>query len=185
MPGNVLVKIRLARAILMSLLASIVVSVGAGCGSLVVEEKSPIPASSDRVKLTLYFGDAQGVHLLPEEREVIRGDHTLPELVLWELIKGPRLPDLSRTIPEGTRLLAVNVKDGVACVDFSLEFQSKHWGGSTGEAFTLNSVVNSLAMIQGIDRVQFLLEGENTGSILGHADTSQPLLPNWQMIKKQ
>ncbi|MEW5899284.1 MAG: GerMN domain-containing protein [Bacillota bacterium] len=82
------------------------------------------------------------------------------------------------------RLLTLTVQDGVAYVNFSKEFQSKHSGGTAGESMTLYSVVNSLARLQEIKQVQFLLEGQKQESILGHADTSVPIAPNWNLVAK-
>lgn len=165
----------------------------AGCGwgskdtpATGTAEKPPQPPAprETKVKVTLYFGDEQALYLLPEDREVTTAGEPLPEVVVRELIKGPRLAGHRRTIPEGTVLRGVEVRDGVAYVDFSREFQTRHWGGTAGEAFTLYSVVNSLARLEGIEKVQFLLEGEVQESILGHADTGGPLAPNWEMVRK-
>jgi spore germination protein GerM len=73
----------------------------------------------------------------------------------------------------------------VAYVDFSKEIQTKHWGGSSGEAMTIFSVVNSLARLPGVEKVQFLVEGKVQESLVGHADTTQPIAPNWNLVKKQ
>jgi spore germination protein GerM len=136
-------------------------------------------------KVTLYFGDGQAMYLVPEEREVTRRDETLEEVIIRELIKGPRKAGLTRTIPESAGLLSVSVVDGVAYTNFSKEFKTKHWGGSAGENMTIFSVVNSLAKLPGIKKVQFLLEGEKQESILGHADTSVPIAPDWSLVSGQ
>lgn len=138
-----------------------------------------------RVKVTLYFGDRQAMYLVPEEREVVKGNRTLEEVVVAELIKGPQNPELVKTIPEGTKLLSVKVVDGIAYVNFSKEFQTRHWGGSTGETFTIFSVVNSLARLDGIEKVQFLLEGEKMETLAGHMETTEPIAPQWNMVQPE
>jgi len=135
-------------------------------------------------KVTVYFGDDQAMYLVPEEREVAKGNRTLEEVIIDELIKGPTKPGLTRTIPEGTKLLSVSVVDGIAYVNFSKEFQTRHWGGSAGEIMTIYSIVNSLAKLDGIEKVQFLLEGKKQESILGHLDTGQPIAPDWKLVKE-
>ncbi len=135
-------------------------------------------------KVTLYFGDGEATYLVPEEREVAKETRPLEEVVIEELIKGPQNPDLTRTVPQEAKLLSVKVVDGVAYVNFSKEFQTKHWGGSAGELMTLYSITNSLAELPGIEKVQFLLEGETQEAILGHADTTQPIEPNWELVKE-
>ncbi|MEW6446613.1 MAG: GerMN domain-containing protein [Bacillota bacterium] len=136
-----------------------------------------------KVKVTLYFSDKQAMYLVPEEREVIKGNQSLEEVILNELIKGPRNPKLVKTIPDGTKLLSVRVVDGVAYVNFSKEFQTKHWGGSAGETFTLYSVINSLAKLEGIQKVQFLLEGEKMDTLAGHFETTEPMGPQWNLVQ--
>jgi germination protein M len=137
-----------------------------------------------KLKLTLYFSDNEASYLVPEVREVeVRGKRTA-EAVINELIKGPQNPNLSRTIPQETKLRTIKVESGVVYVDFSKEFQTKHCGGSAGEAMTLYSITNSLAELPGVQKVQFLLEGKKVDAILGHTNITSPLAPNWNLVKK-
>jgi spore germination protein GerM len=136
-------------------------------------------------KVTLYFSDDQAMYLVPEEREVVTGGDTLEAATVKELIKGPRKAGLNKTIPEGTKLLSVSVQDGVAYVNFSKEFKTKHWGGSAGETMTIYSVVNTLCKLPGIQKVQFLLEGDRQESILdGNMDTSVPVEPDFTLVRE-
>ncbi|AGL00684.1 GerMN domain-containing protein [Desulfoscipio gibsoniae] len=145
------------------------------------DDISAKPAQTEQ-KVTLYFSDDQAMRLVPEKRTVTKGDETLEEVILRELINGPKKDNLVQTIPEGTKLLSVSVVNGVAYVNFSKEFQTKHWGGSSGETMTLYSVVNSLAKLPGIEKVQFLLEGDKKESILnGNMDTTVPLVPDYSL----
>ncbi|MCL6478829.1 MAG: GerMN domain-containing protein [Peptococcaceae bacterium] len=136
------------------------------------------------VKVTLYFSDSQADKLVPEEREVAKKGDYLEKIIVEELIKGPTGKGMLKTIPESARLLSLSVVDGVAYVNFSQEIQTKHWGGSAGETMTVYSVVNSLARLEGIKKVQFLVEGKKVESLLGHMDTSEPLAPNLSLIKQ-
>lgn len=176
-------------------LAVMLAAGAAGCGKSNAYKSTPADTETGKPdisskpapmqeKVTLYFGDKQAMYLLPEEREIAKGDEALGAVVVKELIKGPQREDAVRVIPEGTRLLSFSVVDGIAYVNFSKEFQSKHWGGTAGESMTINSIVNSLCKLPGIEKVQFLLEGNKEESILGHGDTSQPIEPNWDMVKE-
>jgi len=174
----------------LTLLLSLALVLG-GCGKGAPKQKAGEDTTRPDIgaepagpeKITLYFGDNQAMYLVPEEREVAKGNRTLEEVIIAELIKGPTKPGSTRTIPEGTKLISVSVVDGVAYVNFSKEFQTKHWGGSAGEMMTIYSVVNSLAKLEGIEKVQFLLEGKKQESILGHMDTTQPIAPDWKLVK--
>ncbi len=144
-----------------------------------VPKVAPQPQSQpEMVKLTLFFGDKNAEFLQPEQRQVSEDGKTLPELLLQELIKGPQLEGLNQTIPQGTKLLSLEIKQGVAKVNLSQDAQTKHWGGTAGEMMTVYSIVNTLTQVPEISKVQFLLEGQKLESIWGHLDTTEPIGPD-------
>lgn len=134
--------------------------------------------------ITLYFPDENAMFVVPEEREVVV-DRPKEEIVMEELLKGPNDPDLYPVnIPEGTKLLSIEVKEGIAYVDFSKELKEKHSGGSTGEAMTIDPIVNSLTELPNIDKVQFLIEGKKEEVLAGHVTFNEPFERSEDMIKK-
>jgi len=147
------------------------------------EDPVPPGPGEGEVALVLYFADSQAMFLEPEER-IVRAEEgrSYAELVVNELIAGPQVEGHGRTIPDGTRLLSLDIVDGVAYVNFSREIQTNHWGGSTGEMFTIMSVVNSLTEDPDITAVQFLVEGQRVESLVGHADTTVPIERNESVI---
>ncbi|MDP2871095.1 MAG: GerMN domain-containing protein [Bacillota bacterium] len=137
------------------------------------------------VKLTLYFGDTQALSLMREERTVVQRGESAEELAVWELIKGPAQEGHVRTVPKETRLLSLQVVEGIAYVNFAREIQTRHPGGTTGEMFTVQAIVNTLIDNNPqIKKVQFLLEGKVEDSIWGHGITSEPIGPVRDMIAK-
>ncbi|NTW05211.1 MAG: GerMN domain-containing protein [Peptococcaceae bacterium] len=153
-----------------------------GCKSNSQDIPQPPVQQEKTAKINVYFSDKQAEKLIAENRELkYVNKTTLPELVIEELIKGPKNPDLSKTIPEGTVLLSLKVEGDVATVDFSKEFRDNHWGGSAGEIMTIYSVVNTLTELEGIDRVKFILEGKELESLKGHLDLTKPLSPDNQL----
>lgn len=146
-------------------------------GSYLVDSK----ADSDNNVVTIYFSDSDALGLVGEERTI---DNITPEALINELIKGPQDPNNKKTIPDGTKLLGIEIKDKIAYVDFSKELKENHWGGSTGELFTIFSIVNSLVLQPDLDieKVQILIEGQAVDSLAGHADISVPLEPDLQMV---
>lgn len=109
----------------------------------------------------LYFADKNAEDLVAETRSVtINPKESLEYAVVSELIKGPEKDELYPTIPEGTKILSVETKEGTCFVNLSQEFKSKHPGGSAGETMTIYSIVNSLTELDTIDKVQFLIEGQ-------------------------
>src|SRR5690606_34589082 len=59
------------------------------------ETKPDISAEpkEEKEKITLYFGDQDAMYLIPEERFVVKGNKKLEEIVIEELIQGPKNPD--------------------------------------------------------------------------------------------
>lgn len=139
-----------------------------------IPQIDPTPDTESTI-ITLYFGDKEANGLTPELREVEIGSERLEEVIIRELIKGPSSNDLIPAIPTGTKLLSYHLKDNIAYVNFSKEIKTNHWGGSYGDTLTIYSIVNSLTEIEGIDKVQFLIEGQSQEAIFGHIYTMEPL----------
>ncbi len=112
--------------------------------------------------VALYFAYAGG-NALAVDREVETTD-TLPEAAMKELLAGPTeaeletWPALGTEIPEGTRLLGLEIEDGVALVDLSEEFEQG--GGTASITARIAQVVYTLTEHEEIDAVEFYLEGE-------------------------
>ena len=80
---------------------------------------------------------------------------------LEELIAGPTAADgerVSSAVPAQTRLLGLNIEDGLATVDLSSEFESG--GGSLSMQMRLAQVVFTLTQFPTVDEVAFRLDGE-------------------------
>ena len=80
---------------------------------------------------------------------------------LEDLIAGPTAADgerVSSAVPAQTRLLGLNIEDGLATVDLSSEFESG--GGSLSMQMRLAQVVFTLTQFPTVDRVEFRLDGE-------------------------
>ncbi len=132
----------------------------------------------DTVTVILYFGGPNAERLVREERTVVRGSERTEAVVIRELLKGPVTAGLLPTIPAETRLLDIRVAEGTAFVSFSRELQTRHGGGTTGETFTVFSIVNSLTELPGIVQVQILIEGDKVDTLAGHLEIMEPLERN-------
>ena len=135
-------------------------------------EKQTEP-TTETIDITLYFGDNQGEKLVKEVRTVPKTE-AVAKVAVEELIKGPTQGG-EATMPKGTRLLDISVKEGTAEVNLSKEFVDNHPGGSAGERLTIYSVVNTLTEFSTIKQVRFLVEGSPVDTIAGHMDVSQPV----------
>lgn len=113
--------------------------------------------------VTLYFADEMGEKLVARRRRVPILDNSMEKTIISELVAGPAdNDDVYNTIPDGTKVLSVETKEGICFVNFSGEFISKFNGGSAAATMTIYSVVNSLTELADIDKVQFLIDGAKT-----------------------
>ena len=136
------------------------------------------PSEDETKNVNIYFGDEQGESFVTEKREIsIEEDQSIAESVFLELQKGPVSDDLVATIPDGTNLLSIQTKKGLCTIDLSEEFVENHPGGSTGELITIYSIVNTLTDLPGIEKVQFLIEGEKREAYL-HVVFDEPFTKN-------
>lgn len=177
-------KTLLGLALLVTLLVMLTLS---GCQQA-VETTQPVNQPTTKT-VTLYFSDDQAMYLVDETREITIKPSTQMAAseageIIKELIAGPKKPGLIATIPKETKLLGVEVAEGLATVDFSEELQSKHPGGSSGELMTLYSLVNSLTEVPEIKQVQIQINGANLDSLAGHVDLTNPLTRDESRIKK-
>lgn len=138
------------------------------------------PTPAER-QVTLYFPDDQAQFLVPEQRTVT-GEGDVAAAIVTALIAGPETEGLFSSIPPGARLLGIQRQGAAVVVDFSRQFQTEHWGGSTGEIMTLYSLANSLTEVADIDRVFLTLEGEPLQTLAGHVDLQEGLQRNEQLI---
>jgi len=144
-----------------------------------LEKNITIP---NEIDINIYFSDSQGEFLVGEKRHVEGEDILLA--VANELIKGPTLPDVYPTIPDGTVVRNVEIGSGIAYVNFSRELVVNHPKGAAAETMTVYSIVNTMTGITGVNAVQILIEGVKIKSIEGHIDISKPLMRNESIIKK-
>ncbi len=83
---------------------------------------------------------------------------SLEQLVIDSLIEGPLRDGYEPTIPAGTEVKKISVKDGVCYLDLSSEFSNTI--ETAQNATIIYSVVNSLCELPNVNKVQFLVEGE-------------------------
>ena len=127
------------------------------------------------IKLTLYYPNSDGSGLVSTDRSIVVADQEVIKAMFTELATPPT--GMEKPLPKGTVLKSASLKDGVATIDLSKEFQTNFSGGSAGEEMTIYSIVNTLTTLSNIQSVQFLLDGKKQDGILGQLDTSAPIKP--------
>lgn len=153
----------------------------------VVKRVSTSSAAPDMV--LLYFGGPTNLDdcLMPEARPIdgLSSMNRLNALqtVVEALVSGPGKESiLQPTIPGGVVIRWVRLEGDTAVVNFSREFVSNHWGGSTAEEMTVYSIVNTLTELAFVRGVRIMVEGEAIRTITGHLDIGGTLRRDTSMV---
>lgn len=193
------------------LICFIISSLMSGCGVLQklgivkVDDEELTPASSivmgeddavklsDKIPVHIYFANEDFTKLRKEIRyvpvsEAKKSASALATLIVQELIKGPDPKGgLKATIPPEAMLRGpVTIEGGVATVDFTNEFKTKHPGGGKAvEQATIFSIVNSLTEMSEIQKVRFLINGKTSKEFLGDFQFDAPFPRTPSLISKE
>ena len=131
--------------------------VGALAGSDFIDNISNVN-SYEKTELVLYFADDSGEKLVKESREVVHNVNTsLEKLVIEQLIEGPHRPGTNATLPKDTKLLNVSVNENVCYINFDSSFLNNTL--DVREYVPIYSIVNSLAAVSSINKVQISVNG--------------------------
>jgi spore germination protein GerM len=127
----------------------------------------------------LLFGNVDGnAPLVPVHREVA-ATAAVARAAMEQLLAGPtederahdlRVGTIGTEIPDGTRLLGIDVADGVATVDLSGEFASGDILGDERDAWAhrLAQVTFTLTQFPTVESVRFMVDGKQATAIEGH-----------------
>ena len=134
---------------------------------------STTPATPTSVSFEVWF--ARGEQLASESR-THAATPRVATAAIHELLAGPTFAERAAgdgtAIPKGTRLLGVSIKDSVATVDLTSEYQSG--GGSLSMQVRLGQVVYTLTQFPTVKSVRFALDGtpvnvfSSEGIVLDH-----------------
>lgn len=121
--------------------------------------------SEPEKRLLLYYPDSLGRYLLPAYRVLtVQQNRLLAAYVVEELLEPEPGEGRRSPLPEGTRVLSVEQKNGLCTVNLSREFIDGRSSTAAGQRICVYAVVNSLTRLDGIERVRFHVEGNDTAS---------------------
>lgn len=126
----------------------------------------------------VYFADSEYRYLNSETRDATLSENeTEMAYVMRKLLEGPENEQLEPIIPEGTELLGISSADGVCRLNFSHEFYENRLDDTYGAYMTIYGITNTLTGLDGIEAVEFLVEGEPVDSY-GLFPLRQPITRN-------
>ena len=129
----------------------------------VIEPEEEISEEQMRQTIvSLYFYNENTKSLVPEGRLIdVKELVEKPYDKLMELLmQGPNNTELSKTIPEGTKVNKIELKGDTLYIDFSKEFVDNHEGGEEKEKATIYSIVNTMTNLTEINSIKILINGE-------------------------
>ncbi len=140
----------------------------------------------------IYFADKSSDLLLEVSRSMEQGKTWSARARLLELIKGPISGDEENAwpvMPAGitqSDVLSVDVYSDTVYVNLSQKFREDCAGlSSKNEMLLVYAIVNTLTAMDGISKVQFLIEGQQTDTLAGNICLSGPFIRNFGIIKKR
>lgn len=144
-------------------------------------------AYTQTATLTMYFANSQGTGLI-EVPVKITYDATIPleQLAMEQLIKGPddnagnSSVEVRKTIPEGTEINKISVKENTCYLDLSYEFLEKR--SDISDDVAIYSVVNTLVELSNINKVQFSIDGEQVLLFDDKVNFGEPFESNLNII---
>lgn len=121
----------------------------------------------EKATLTLYFANESGTGLEAHTVECVYNSNiSMDKLVVEELIAGPKDGESGAngyaTISPNTEIVSVTTRDGVCYVNLDDGFLTKE--GNVSPEVAIYSIVNSLAELSGVNKVQISVNG-NTNLI--------------------
>jgi len=132
-------------------------------------------ATSDAVTLKLYFGSPDGRYLVEETRSgSFQSDSEIPLYIVQQLREGSLSQEGGSLFPEGTRVLGVQLQDGVCTVNLSESFLWYQPTTHVGARRLVLSVTNALTELPEIACVRFLCSGDPISYYMG-LDLTEPV----------
>lgn len=115
--------------------------------------------------VTLYFSDTSG-KAIREVTSKLTYDMTVPlaRLLLEQLLLGPdkleelNTSDVRNTVPSGTKVNSLTIRDNVCYVDLSSDFLRMQQ--EINSEVVIYSIVNTLCELSDVNMVQFTIDGE-------------------------
>jgi len=132
-------------------------------GATVSPSASIAPTGTTIVRTYFWLGGAPGSAGLVATLRTVPGSKTVATAAMNALLAGPTatesgLRGITSAVPARSQLLGMTIKDGVATVDLSSEFESG--GGSASVLTRLGQVVYTLTQFPSVKSVLFLIEDQ-------------------------
>lgn len=131
----------------------------------------------------LYYANKKGDKLCKEKTTIRFNSNQAKEKVIVEhLMKGSMNLSYQSTIPKGTKLLGISIKDGICYINFDEGFKNMT-PGVTPEV-VIYSIVNSIIENGIVSRVQIAIDGESAIMFQESVDLHEALGRNLAIVEE-
>lgn len=135
----------------------------------------------DEANLHLYFANAAGDKLSECSRSVMYNTNLpMERLVLEQLIQGPEGEEGYPVLDSNTKVISVTVTDGVCFVNLDSGFLESV--GNVTPEVSIYSIVNSLAELSTVHKVQFMVNGSSNVMYKEVIDLEQDFSRNLDIV---
>lgn len=117
--------------------------------------------------LEFYYADEEMRFLEAETQNIIVARDDFRRYAIEELLHGPSGGGRNSAIPEGTRVLSVEMDGDLCTVDLSEEFYSGRPDALAEARLAVYSIVNTLTESGNVSRVRITVEGEQVNDYCG------------------
>ncbi len=136
----------------------------------------------EEASLRLYFANENGDKLVECNRSVMYNTNLpLERLVLEQLIEGPEGEEAYPVINSATKVISVTVTEGVCFVNLDSGFLESV--GNVTPEVSIYSIVNSLAELSTVHKVQFMVNGSSEVMYKEVIDLEQDFSRNLDIVE--
>lgn len=139
--------------------------------------------------LTVYYTDKNKEYLIPvtiksdkiktEAGSSVKAVESKANAALLHLIEGPDIKNIKTIFPEGIRIKSLHIEDGIAEVDLDMKMLLKFTNEKQYAEIAVESIVRTLTSIDGIEKVQFLIDGKiKVGYVTSNLSIQSPIEAN-------
>lgn len=131
-----------------------------------IEEYTPEQEISDeqlrQTNINLYFKDSEKEELVAEIRKIDSKEllENPSKKLIEFLIEGPQNNNLSKIIPDNTKLISAEIVKGVLYIDFSEEFIKEENMGLDREKNIIDSILKTVIQLNEVKGIKILINGE-------------------------
>lgn len=133
-----------------------------------------------KVRYKFYFPYQNKLRI--EERVITVKEDRIELAVMEQLMKGPKNTYFSTPFAKDTKILDVNISNNICYVSVTENFLNQKWLANEENMLYLYAIVNTFTEIEGVHKVQILVEGRKKDVKLGEISLNQTLSRNEDYI---